>query len=503
MKLTGRAISGGRFRRLSFPLIFLLLAGCYMISGNQGGGAAEFSPPRKVDTSDVLLPEGYEIEVVARGLTFPAGIAFDGEGVPYVIEAGYSYGEVFRPARLLRLKPDGSFDVIAQDEGNVPWTGLSWHEGAFYVAANGQKNPDGGKILRIENDGRISVVVDGLPGHGDHQTNGPNIGPDGYLYFLQGTATNSGVVGLDNWEMGWLRRFPDYHDKACQDIVLRGENFVTKKPQGMKGEMLDKDTEELVTGAFVPYGTPTTEGQVIPGEFPCSGAIMRVRPEGGKPNLVAWGFRNPFWLAFSPDGRLFATENGYDVRGSRPVFGSGDFLWEVRPGLWYGWPDFQGGRPLEDWNRLSPFSKDPLRPLLAEYPNTPPSPTAVFAVHSSANGFDFSRNSDFGRKGKAFVAQFGDITPMSGKLLAPTGFRVVEVDVETGVVHDFAVNAGPVGGPASWGDTEGLERPVAVRFDPDGRALYLVDFGVLTVTDKGMTPFPETGVIWRIRRKEG
>lgn len=153
---------------------------------------------------------------------------------------------------------------------------------------------------------------------------------------------------------------------------------------------------------------------------------------------------------------------------------------------------------LQDWNRFTPLSYKPLKLLLAEYPSQPPKPTAVFAVHSSANGFDFSRNAAFGRMGKAFVAQFGDLTPNTGKLLAPTGFRVVEVDVDTGVIHDFAVNAGPVEGPASWGRTHGLERPIAARFDPSGEVLYVVDFGVLTVTERAMTPFPETGAVWRI-----
>ena len=49
-------------------------------------------------------------------------------------------------------------------------------------------------------------------------------------------------------------------------------------------------------------------------------------PTGGAPQLVTWGFRNPFGFSFAPDGRLYVTDNGYDVRGSRPVFGAGDLL---------------------------------------------------------------------------------------------------------------------------------------------------------------------------------
>jgi hypothetical protein len=41
------------------------------------------------------------------GLTFPSGITFDDQGRVYVIETGYSYGEVWAVPRLLRVESDG------------------------------------------------------------------------------------------------------------------------------------------------------------------------------------------------------------------------------------------------------------------------------------------------------------------------------------------------------------------------------------------------------------
>lgn len=93
---------------------------------------------------------------------------------------------------------------------------------------------------------------------------------------------------------------------------------------------------------------------------------------------------------------------------------------------------------------------------------------------------DFSRNPEFGYVGQAFIAQFGDQSSMSGKVLAPVGFKVVRVDPATGVVQEFAVNKGSTNGPASKIDGGGFERPEAARFDPRGTALYIVDFGVMT-----------------------
>src|SRR2546423_8451791 len=123
-----------------------------------------------------------------------------------------------------------------------------------------------------------------------------------------------------------------------------------------------------MTGAFVPFGTMTSKGQVIRGSVPCSGAVMRIPPTGGELELVAWGFRNPFGLAFSPDGRLFVTDNGYDDRGSRPVWGAADVLWAVTNGVWYGWPDYSGGDPLTR-KEFKPPRKKQLQFVLASHPN--------------------------------------------------------------------------------------------------------------------------------------
>jgi glucose/arabinose dehydrogenase len=482
----------GRVGTLSLvPLCGLIAAGCFALAPSRGGGETRFAGPRRFEPADVAVPAGYRIELVASGLTFPTGVAFDDAGRPHVVEAGYAYGEVWTVPRLLRVEPDGRLTPIAAGARNGPWTGVAFHQGAFYVAEGGEL--EGGRILRIAPDGRTTALVAELPSRGDHHTNGPAVGSDGWLYFGIGTYTNSAVVGEENDDFGWLKRFPRLHDLPCQDVTLTGRNFVTAD--------VVAGTGRARTGAFVPFGTPTTAGQVIPGRVPCSGAVLRLRPEAGAtPELVAWGFRNPFGLAFAPDGRLFVTDNSYDDRGSRPVHGAGDLLWAVQSGAWHGWPDFHGDVPLDRGDHYDPpWAQRPQR-LLARPPNAPPRPAAVLPVHASANGFDFSRAPAFGHAGQAFVALFGDQAPVVGKAWAPVGFKVVRVDVATGVAHDFAVNRGRRNGPASWLRRGGLERPVAARFDPPGTTLYVVDFGVMTMTSKGSEPRPETGALWRITR---
>jgi glucose/arabinose dehydrogenase len=224
---------------------------------------------------------------------------------------------------------------------------------------------------------------------------------------------------------------------------------------------------------------------------------MRVPARGGDVELVAWGFRNPFGLAFDPDGTLYVTDNGYDTRGSRPIFGAADSLWRVEPGTWYGWPDYAEGRPVTA-AFYAEAGGEPRGFALAEHPNRPPAPAGIFPVHASADGFDFSESPRFGYAGWAFVALFGDMAPTAGKVLAPVGFSIVRIDPRSGDIAVFAKNRGDKTGPASLRKLRGFERPVAARFDPSGTALYVVDFGILRVTKDGPVPAPHTGRLWRI-----
>ncbi|MFN6947150.1 MAG: PQQ-dependent sugar dehydrogenase [Cytophagaceae bacterium] len=480
-------------RLISLLLILILLASsCYRIRSSNGGGQTDISEERAVNPADIALPEGYEIDILATGLTFPTGITQDEQGLLYIVESGYAYGEVWTEPRLIRLDPGGMQTVIAIGGNNGPWNGVDYYNGHFYIAEGGQL--EGGRILKVSYEGMVDTLISGLPSVGDHHTNGPVI-RNGYIYFSQGSATNSGIVGEDNMDFGWLNRQPHFHEIPCADIKLNGHNFET--PHYLSAEA----DARVNTGAFSPFGTPTEPGQIIRGAIPCTGAVFRIPLEGGEMELVAWGLRNPYGLAFTGDGRLFITENAYDNRGSRPVWGAGDVLWEILEGYWYGYPDYSAGKSMADVEFKAPGKPVPA-PLIAELPNVVPQPAAILDVHSSSNGFDFSINPEFGFENQAFIAQFGDMAPVVGKVMSPVGFKVIRVDPATGLIYDFAVNKGRRNGPASWQKHGGLERPNDILFDQNGTCMYIVDFGIVPITKDGPKPQKETGVIWRISRKQ-
>jgi glucose/arabinose dehydrogenase len=217
--------------------------------------------------------------------------------------------------------------------------------------------------------------------------------------------------------------------------------------------------------------------------------------------VVAWGLRNPYGIAFHPDGRLFATEHGIDERGARYIVGDLEDFYEITEGAWYGWPDFASGLPLDDpsWGDGGQGRE----PVLAEHPNpNPPKPHITFADHAGPNGVDFCRDAAFGFEGDAFVSLFGDLAPVTTRAVTPRGFKVVRVDMRARRVVDFAVNK--IAGPASKLPHEGFERPSHCQFGPDG-ALYVVDWGEIEIAPErgGVRMQKETGTLWRIRRTEG
>ena len=428
---------------------------------------------RKLNPSDISLPPGYKIEVFAEGLTTPINIFFRKNGEMLLADSGVAdgNGKVFRYTKKC-------FELIA-DGFNPPLTGINEYKGDTYVSHRRF-------ITTVQPGGAKKNIVDGLPSNGDHHNNRVVFGPDGKMYFGQGTATNSGVVGKDN---SWVTEHPFFHDYPGGPIVLRGENFESST---FLEEFPDR---RAVTGAYEPFGVPSYPCKTISGITRANGSILRANPDGSNLELVAWGLRNPFRIRFDRRNRLFAANHGIDIRGSRPIANSPDEFQLIVPGCWYGWPDFTGGLPVT-LPQFKPQGEPQPTFLWARHPMQPPRPFTVIQPHSATMGFSFNENSHFGPLGDAYIAEFGAIVPTNtgGKPLYNVGHRVSRINMQTGRVDTFARNFS--GLPASLTGGGGFERPIDAVFGPDG-SLYIVDFGVFTAEG----PVGKTGVIWKITRK--
>lgn len=430
---------------------------------------------RYIDPSDISLSSEYKIEVFAFGLDCPIGMAFSDEGDLFIADSGLISGN----SKVLRLT-NNRFEIIAE-KFNVPITGINYLDGNIYVSNKGN-------ITVIRDNGTRQDILSGLLCNGDYGSSNVAFGPNGKIYFGQGTVTNSGVVGSDN---PWVYKHPLLHDEPAANIVLTGQNFESNN-------MLVSTEEKVLTGAFSPYGVPNVTNEIKKGVIKASGSILRANRDGTELELLAWGLRNPVHIGFDREFRLFAASRSYDVRGSRPIANAPDEFHIITPGMWYGWPDYCAGEPVT-LPKFAPEGRRMVEFLLLNHPNLPPKPIAEFQPHSSIMGFDFNYNNDFGRRGDVYIAEYGTHGPLTMGRSAPydgIGFRVSRIEMPTGQVSTFASNKS--GLPASFTGGEGFGRLVDVKFGPDGN-LYILDCGI-NDRNNPESIVSNTGVIWKITR---
>jgi hypothetical protein len=468
------------------------------------------------------LPPGYRIEPVIWNLTLPSSVTFDDKDNMYVAEAGFAYGGLVPAPRILKVdnQNGGRISVLADRNLNGPITDIEFYDGKLYVSHRG--------IISIvePKTGLVKDIIVGLPSMGDHHNNQIAIGggtrePDKRIYFGQGEATNSGVVGEDNFKLGWPKISPTVHDiPPKKNITLAGQNFVTKNPL-----TAEPNNDNATTGTFVPFGTPTHPGQVIPGDVKCNGCILSANLDGTDLKMVGWGFRSAYGIAFSPVGnktKLLVTANGADERGSRPIANDTEKVYSIdisnfsQLGRFYGWPDFFGNaQPVTDPKFQSPRGGG--KPLEFLMQNHPPveKPLVELDVGAALAQVDFSRSSsnktdNFGLEGMAFIAEFGIMVPISHlpdslknqEREKIVGQKVVMLNIQTKNYSDFV----------SLNTSDSSFRPVGIAFNQNEDALYIASIGKVEVrttlpnSNSIQLPepvpwyYPNTGVIWKVTK---
>jgi glucose/arabinose dehydrogenase len=504
-------------RMASFMFLILFTIGaCDLFDGDD-----DEQRDNVVEFPLVEIPEGYVLEKVADGLERPTSIAWDDEGNLYTLEAGNDFlPEPETPMRIVKIEKDGSRTNVIDlgGKGIKPAiVGLVWHDGFFYFTHRAEDGT--GAVSRADKGGSVELLFKGIADSpAEHQINDIRVGPDGLMYVAVGVAGNSGV--MDPSVAPFVERNPDVHSTPCQDIVLLGKNFKTEDFRTAD------EGDSVLTGAYVPFGTETQVGQVITGVTLCGGSILKFDPADamGTMQTHAWGFRNIIGLTWDSQGNMYAAENGYDIRGARPVNDKIDASLRIHEGMWYGVPDFSVGRePLTSDEFEAPDSLTAMTFVNGEPVGkdlgfiidhaasglTPPDPSVVIARHdinSSPSMIDVAPESWEGWRDHAFIAEWGDLAPPTNPLRGEeaTGSRIMRVDPATGDLTAFASNNG--GGPASLLGEEGkgLERPFDIQFGPDG-AMYIVDFGVVNIDMTKMPPYAYkrgTGVIWKISKTD-
>lgn len=431
---------------------------------------------RYINPEAIYLPPGYRVEVFAYGLDAPIGMVFSSSGDIYIAQSGISSGN----PNILRLSGE-HVEIVAEDF-HTPVSGISYLDGNLYISHKGY-------ITVLRADGTRENVISGLPCNGDFTVSNIAFGPEGKIYFGIGTTTNSGIVGEDN---PWVYDHPLLHDVPPFQIVLNGQNFVTRN-------FLSNHEEEVAyTGAFSAFGEANSLYETRKGVLKASGCIFRSNRDGTKLEQVAWGLRNPLYLKFDRSFQLFASNRGYDNRGSRPIANAPDEFQLILPETWYGWPDYSAGEPLT-LPKFRPEGGHQPEFLLAEHPNIPSRPFAIFPAHSTISGFDFNYNRNFASFGDVYIAEFGslgNLTVGPSRAYPGVGHQVSRIDMNTGEVTTFLYNKS--GLPAFIDQRGGFGRLSEVVFGPEG-AMYIVDTGI---SNRRYPQYyvPNTGIIWRVSR---
>jgi hypothetical protein len=531
---------------------------------------------------DIVVPSGYQVSVFKSGLNFPTAVAFRGDAEHfevYVLESGHGLPSVCNEQGSFgsgEFDPTNPFtpDVLVFDEtGSLirgplakptasgglqaagPAVDLAFEKGLkggrlFATDSNqathaaGQNNSS--RIVMIEPDsGDVTPFITNLP-TGDHPSEQLAF-KGGWIYWSQGTTTNSGVVGLDNG--GGTNQ----QDIPCRDITLSANVF--DSGNGKK------------TSGYSPFGTQRPGAVVKAFESAsyhgvCDGAILRARINSEHPeNTIepySWGYRNGYAIRFAPlkhalAGELLVGEDGADERGARPSDNAPDNIQVARKADdggpdYHGWPDQYGflssslavynpiGGPNDDLCVSDPtnlpstctaasltliLSEDvPVRDVLASPPQEITSPIGTEAADSSFTGIDFVPES-FVRSpvetGAALYTLEGDFGFSAANATSPAH----EVGHEVKLIN-FSKPGEPLAleilsfahnntfDQAFVSGIHGLNRPTNVRMGPDGCA-WIVDYGaVRDVGQSGadskfvgagngpLVQIPGTGVIFRI-----
>ncbi len=334
------------------------------------------------------------------------------------------------------LPPGFTAEVYAQpDDAEIPGLITFDPDGNLYLMTVG------GKIFRMTDT------------DGDHKIDQTNIIFDNSKHILThsvGMAFRQGVIYIS--DSGRISTLEDSDGDGKLDKltpIVEGIPSLGFPDHSNNGIIFGPDDK-----LYIGVGATTDHG---PLRVPMEGSILRVNPDGSDLEIYATGFRNPYDLAFSPDGALFTADNNPSELNETLRYLPPEELNQVFEGRDYGFPRVYGYPPPGD-NSVAPV-------------------TEFYASVGSAGITYYSADAfppDW-RNG-VYVAQWGTGANVALDRSITNGQSLVFVPLTRQADGTYTGDFKPF----LYFDTEKRLRPVDVTVGPDG-ALYMLEFAFSTV----------------------
>lgn len=165
-------------------------------------------------------------------------------------------------------------------------------------------------------DSAVETLYCGIPSGGNGINRKLEVKED-KLFITIGAATNSGIAEGDNIDISPI------------DLVLNEVNY-----------------GDFQTGIFKRVGAKNKDGEKISASKVGNGAIYTLNLNKNEINLFSSGIRGITGFGFNSEGNMYGIFSGMKNEGLRPINRDKDYIYEIKGGRWYGWPDYSGGDPI-------------------------------------------------------------------------------------------------------------------------------------------------------------
>lgn len=211
-------------------------------------------------------------------------------------------------------------------------------------------------------------------------------------------------------------------------------------------------------------------------------------PSGFSDNLVASGLELPTAMEFAPDGRLFVSEKGGDLRvikngallsqpfASVPVNSSGE---RGLLGIAFD-PDFVSNGHVYIYyttdtdpvhNRVSRLTADPANPDKA----LPGSEVSILELESQSTEAHVGGALEFGPDGKLYISVGENYSPQKSQSLTSRFGKILRINPDGTIPSDNPFYNVEGAYKEIW--ALGLRNPFTLQFSSDGSKMYIADVG--------------------------